>query len=83
MIADTSPPCHQAVLHQQVQSDLEQAPSKGTAAFVTFVDDQLIKNILKFLDPITKMQMKTFRSLSVKKKVRAGHICIKLFRSRL
>ena len=61
-----------------VRSDLEQAHCKGTAAFVAFVDNRLVKNIVRFLDPITKMQLKTFRSLSVKKKVRAGHKIIQI-----
>ena len=61
-----------------VQSDLEQAHCKGTAAFVAFVDNWLVKNIVKFLDPITKVQLKTFGSLSVKKKVQAGHKLIQI-----
>ena len=61
-----------------VQSELEQAHCKGAAAFVAFVEDRLVKNKAKFLDPITKMQLKTFRSVSVKKKVRAGHKLIQI-----
>ena len=53
----------------EVQSDLEQTHCKGTAAFVALVKDRLVKNKAKFLDPITQMQLKTFRSVSVKKKV--------------
>ena len=61
-----------------VQSDLEQTQYKSTATFVAFVDNWLVKNIVKFLDPITKVQLKTFRSLSVKKKVQAGHKIIQI-----
>ena len=60
------------------QSDLEQAHCKGTAAFVAFFDYWLVKNIVNFLDPITKVQLKTFRSMSVKKKVQAGHKIIQI-----
>ena len=45
---------------------------------MAFVEDRLVKNKAKFLDPITKMQLKTFRSVSVKKKVRAGDKIIQI-----
>ena len=56
----------------EVQSDLEKALSKGSVAFQSFVKTRLIEGKVKVLDTLSKLKLKTFRSLSVKKQVRTS-----------
>lgn len=74
-----------AVATKEVETDLENAKSRGESEFTTFCHKRLQKGDMDFFATLKKMKLKTFSSMSkaVKRKVRGKEVTLKADRNLL